>query len=928
MPKTVTRVLLAILALFVAYVGLRIAMYLYTDWLWFQELGYQAAFLTILKTRVWALVLFWGFFNLLAGGNIWAARTYGRHTRQMSLEVIVGDAEPVIPNRMKRRLRLWMGGVIGLGFFIGVAGVTVWTTALRYFNPVSFNQSDPIFNRDISFYIFSLPFYNFLQGWLLTAIVFTALLVVVSYYQDRSITNENGSWFTTPYVRAHLSAIGAGLALVLAWRYHLLTYDLLYSFRKAAFFGAGYTDVNAQLLCYRILLILSVVLAFVLAYNLHFKGWKLPGYGLLGYTGAIVLVSWLVPTVYEQLAVKPNELELEAPYIQHSITHTRKAYGLDRIQETDFPAKSELSLEDVRENSATLQGIPLWDRRPLMDTYSQLQEIRTYYRFGGIDADRYTINGEVRQVNLAAREFSHARLNLGSDTWVNRHLIYTHGYGLTMTPSNEVANEGLPVFFVKDIPPVSPAGIPLTRPEIYYGEEMRDYVVVRTTEEEFDYPRGDANVYTRYEGSGGVPINSFLRRLAFSLRFGDPYLLVSDYLTDESRILFDRHIGSRYANEMPRRFHKLAPFLRYDQDPYLTVVDGRMVWIQDAYTATNMYPYSEPYGRPYIREMNYIRNSVKATMDAYNGTVRFYVWDTEDPLIQSYMKIFPELFLPREDMPAAVRAHVRYPSDLFQMQSELYNTYHMTSPRVFYNREDTWDPAQEVYGTNENPRRVLPYYLMARPPGADKAEFVLMTPATPGGKSNLIAWLVAHCDEPNYGNIMVYKLPKERLFYGPMLIERRISQDTDVSREITLWDQRGSDVIRGNLLIIPIEESFIYVEPLYLRATQSGMPELKRVIAVHGERLAMEKNLDAALEKVFGGPVTTATSASQRQAAAGRPMPAPSILRAITKTAIDVLDAAQEKLKAGDFGAFGKSLQQLRQTLVRLDDEAGKTISD
>jgi uncharacterized membrane protein (UPF0182 family) len=524
-------------------------------------------------------------------------------------------------------------------------------------------------------------------------------------------------------------------------------------------------------------------------------------------------------------------------------------------------------------------------------------------------------------VMLAAREFSRSRITLSGETWVNRHLTYTHGYGIVMSPSNEIANEGLPVYYVKDIPPVSPQELSVTRPEIYYGEDMRDYVVVRTKAEEFDYPRGDANVYTRYEGAGGVPIGGFLRRLAFSLRFGDPYLLVSRYLTDESRILFDRHIGVRFPTDAPRRFHKLAPFLRFDHDPYITTVDGRLVWIQDAYTVTNMYPYSEPFGRPYIREMNYIRNSVKITLDAYDGTVNFYVWDTEDPLIRSYQKIFPDLFRPKEEMPTALRVHVRYPSDLFEMQAELYNTYHMTSPRVFYNREDVWEAAEEVYGTNENPQKLRPYYLIARPPGSDREEFQLMTAATPDGKANLIAWLVASCDEPNYGRLRVYKLPKEKLIYGPMLIERRISQDTDVSREITLWDQRGSDVIRGNLLIIPIEESFLYVEPLYLRATQGGMPELKRVIAVHGEKLAMAKDLETALALVFGGTIAATGDGSETDGTQ------PATVRMMTRSALEALDAAQEKLKAGDFGTFGQSLQELRETLVELD-KASEAISD
>ncbi len=909
-----------LLSLVLGYVFLRLSTFVYTDWLWFQQLGFGSVLITTAFTRSLTFLVFGSTFLLLAGGNLWVARIFGRHTRELPLEVIVGDSIPVLPVRYQRQRLLWVAVTLGTAIVFGLIGASSWTAVLRYLHPTDFGVADPLFGKDVGFYAFSLPMYNFVQTWLLFAVGITALLVAISYHQDHSLRKEEEGWFSTPYVRAHFSAMGAGFAALLAWGYYLKEYDLLFSFRKAAFFGPGYTDTNVQLLAYRVMLLLAIGLAILLLYNLHFKGWRLPGYGSAAYGIAVLLLSWLAPILFEQFAVKPNELSLESPYIQKNIEFTRRAYGLNLIKEVPFPAETNLTLQDIQNNLPTVRSIPLWDQRPLMATYSQLQEIRSYYRFQSVDVDRYTIGNEYRQVMLAGREFSRNPLSIQGDTWVNRHLVFTHGYGICMSPSNEVGGEGLPTFYVKDIPPVSPVGIRIDRPEIYFGENMRDYVVINTKTQEFDYPRGDENVYTTYQGKGGVPINTLWRRILFALRFADPLLFFTDNLTPQSRIIFDRHLGRRFREDGPKRFEKIAPFLRFDQDPYLVVAGGRLVWIQDAFTVTNMYPYSQPYGRPYVREANYIRNSVKATLDAYDGTVTFYVWDTEDPILQTYMKIFPDLFRPGSEMPDELRAHVRYPSDLFQIQSSLYNTYHMTSPQVFYNREDVWEPAVEIYGVSERPQVMNPYYVVVRPPGATREEYVLMLPSTPAGKANMIAWMFAHCDEPNYGRLVVYKLPKEKLIYGPMLVERRIDQDTDVSREITLWSQRGSDVIRGNLLVIPIENSFIYIEPLYLRATQSGMPELKRVLALHGEKLVMAENLDQALLKLFANERTLVGLSENISRAAET---GPESLHQLIRSALQYFDTSQENLRKGDFAEYGATIQKLKQALLRMDQGVG-----
>lgn len=908
-------ILFIFVGIVLAYTVAKITAHVITDWFWFDTLGYAEAYKTMAFARFGTFLGFGLVFLAIGTANVAIARALGRRTREMPLEVLVGDDSPAGLLQFERQRIGWAVALLAAATVMGIAGTPAWTSILRFANPTPFGATDPVFGNEIGWYVFRFPFLNFIYFWLLGALGVSALLVAISYYRDRSIRHEEEQWHTTPYVRAHFSALGAGLALVLGYGYWLKAYELLYSWRKAAFFGAGHTDLTAQILAYRLMLVLSVALAALLVYNLRYKGWRYPRNGALAYIGSIALFSWVGPMAYEQLVVKPNELSLEMPYIEHAIEHTRRAYGLDLVEETAFPAKSNLTASTIDRNRATIASIPLWDRRPLMDTYSQLQEIRSYYEFSGVDVDRYPIDGTVRQVMLAAREFSSAQLALESETWVNRHLVYTHGYGVCMSPANEAGPDGLPTFFIKDIPPVSTTGIEIDRPEVYYGENTRDYVIVKSRTPEFNYPSGDENVYADYQGRGGVPLDSFLRRLLFALRFSDPFILITDNLTADSRIMFDRHIGTRFNEVDPRRFAKITPFLKFDADPYLVVVEGRLKWIQDAYTVSNMYPYSEPYGRPYVRELNYIRNSVKAVMDAYDGTVQLYVWDTEDPIIRTYQEIFPDLFLPGSRMPESLRAHTRYPMDLFRTQSSLYNSYHMTSPQVFYNREDVWEPATEIYGVSERTLEVRPYYLVTKLPDSDEEEFVLMQPATPRGKANMIAWLIARSDGQNYGRLMAYKMPKEKLIYGPMLVERRIDQDTEVSREITLWSQRGSDVIRGNLLVIPIEDSFIYVEPLYLRATQAGMPELKRVLVVQGETVAMAENLDRAIQLAFARTPDEPLSES-----ATDPADLPARFRQLTRRAQAEYDAAQDRLKQGDFKGYGDAIERLGRTLQELGE--------
>ena len=910
MPKRTLIILILGFAVFAAFIGLRLLAVVYTDYLWFSELGFRDTYVTVIRTKTLVLFAFGSAFALICGLSIAAARHYGQPTRIMALEVVIDGDVSTPPDHSRRQRYAWIGIVALLSFFMGVASTAAWPVVLKYAHPSAFGLADPIFGYDLAFYVFSLPLYNFLQGWFIAAILVTGIFTTVSYHRDRAIRYDDKRWITTPHVRAHISVLAAVLGLLLAWGYWLKEYELLYSFRKEAFFGAGYTDLNIQILAYRVMLVGLIGLAGLLIYNTRLRTWKIPGFGAAAYLGALIVASWFIPIVFELVVVRANEFDREAPYIQHAINYTRKAYALDKIEEVPFPGESDLTARDIENNQATIQSIPLWDRRPLMDTYSQIQEIRSYYKFRNVDVDRYHIDGDYRQVMLAARELARNPRDLPGDTWVNRHLVYTHGYGLVMSPANEIAAEGLPGFLLKDIPPAASAGLAVARPELYYGEDMRDYVIVQTNTPEFDYPKGDENIYTTYKGRGGVPMGGFLTRLAFALRFADPFILFTDAITPQSRMIFDRHIGARFGENAPRRFDKIAPFLHFDSDPYLVLVEGRLVWIQDAYTISNMFPYSMPYGRPYVREMNYIRNSVKVVLDAYHGSVSFYAWDTTDPLLKTYMAIFPDLFKSADEISPALRAHLRYPIDLFDIQASLYNTYHMTSPIVFYNREDVWEIPTEYYGTMDRPIRMHPYYVMARLPGEEREEYILMLPATPSNKPNMIGWIFARCDGENYGQLTVYKLPKEKLIYGPMLIEQRINQDTDISREITLWDQRGSDVIRGNLLVIPIRNSFIYVEPLYLRASQNGMPELKRVLAIHGDRLAMGEDLNDALDRVFAK--IKALPASENL---------PEDLEALARQAYRQFETAQKHLRSGAFSDYGQSIDALRQTLRRMNED-------
>jgi uncharacterized protein len=924
---------------------------IYPDWLWFGKLHYSSVFWTMLLGKFGIGVVIWLLLMLIIAVNLWVAGRTRALARPKPTASPEGDILAQFGLSGKSAGILMWALIVIISFVIAQKGAAQWDMVLRFLHQQPFGTKDPVFNNDIGFYVFSLPFYFFLQNGLLVLFVFAAVVTIAWYLKEGAIQVTNLSEYTQaqgkqvpapkidiePRSIKHLLFFGGIIVLLLAWGYRLKMLNLLYS-TSGATFGAGYTDIHVRMLVYGILIILSLAFAFVLFLNTFRTRAKHIWQSGAVWLGLIIVLGTLLPMVVQKVVVKPNELSKEAPYIEHNISYTRQAYNLNRIKEVPFPVADKLTKQDVDKDQATIQNVRIWDKRPLLQTYNQLQSIRLYYDFKDVDVDRYQINGSYRQVMLSARELSVNQLPPQANTWVNRHLIYTHGYGLTMNPVNNVTTEGLPDLIIKDLPPIIDFNLKLEHPEIYYGQETGDYVLVKTKTKEFDYPKGNMNVYTHYQGSGGVPISSFLRRALFSLEFFDPQILFTTYLGPESRIMYNRSIN--------QRVRAIAPFLLYDGDPYLVVAEGRLFWIQDAYTVTNMYPYSTRMPTSFNRRLNYIRNSVKITIDAYSGDVSFYIADQKDPIIKTYAAIFPKLFKPFKDMPDTLKKHVRYPRDLFKIQANIYRTYHMKDVQVFYNQEDLWQMPDEIYGSSR--QNMEPYYIIIRLPKEESEEYVLMLPFTPSKKDNMIAWLAAQCDVPNYGNLIVYELPKDKLVFGPMQIEARIDQQTSISSELTLWSQRGSRVIRGNLLVIPIQDTFIYVEPVYLQAKQSesetpasaapqsrslrkssarrtavsgqqgygeaaALPELKRVIVSFGDRVDMEKKLKNALYSVLGEEVPP-----PMQVAGPSQMPKAPMISDSARAALEHFNKARDFLHQGDWAGYGKELKAMEDILNRM----------
>ena len=690
--RFIGRLIPILVALFVVYILASLAKGVYTEWLWFESVGYQSVYATMLVTQIELFAIGAVVFFAIFMGNILLA---WRFSPKMGAAYFLWERQA--GSRRAARLAAW-GVAVVLSLIVGWMTSRQWDTVLKFFNAQPFGMTEPIFNTEISFYVFTLPFYQLVQKWLLIAFGVAVVGAFLVYVLSLSVQRVRFTF--TPAMKRHLLPLAAVFCLVFAWGYSINVFELLYS-PRGAIFGASYTDVNAQLWGLNILIGAAILCAILLVVTAFRRTMRLALAGIVLWIVAFVLAGAAYPWMMQNFQVVPNELALETPYIKNNIALTRHAFALDRIEEQAFPAASMPTETEIRANPDTMNNIRLWDHRPLKDTYNQIQAIRLYYEFHDVDVDRYTINGQYRQVMLSAREFSISKLPKEARTWVNQQLQFTHGYGLAMSPVIEVSREGLPVLLEKDVPPVGTFTV--DRPEVYYGELTDHYVMVNTNTREFDYPKGEQNIYTTYQGRSGVVLDSYLRRFVYAWEFGDINILISSELTSKSSILYYRNIAERV--------HHIAPFLKLDGDPYLVVADGKLYWIQDCYTVTDKYPYSQPYRK----QFNYIRNSAKAVVDAYDGSVTLYLADPTDPLIKTYRAIFPALFQPLEAMPQSLRAHIRYPEDMFMIQSEMYLTYHMLDPRVFYNKEDQWALPREVYAGTEQPMEA--YYVIMRVPG-------------------------------------------------------------------------------------------------------------------------------------------------------------------------------------------------------------------
>jgi uncharacterized membrane protein (UPF0182 family) len=898
------------LALILLVTGVPAFAEFYTDWLWFQEVGYEGVFLRSITARSLVTAgVFLAAFALLAGNLLVAMKAL--RPRPFMIATPQGPQTIMIDPTTLRPLALLAAA--GIALMIGLFSGAQWQAWLYFIHGVPFGKVDPILGRDIGFYVFSMPLLEHVQG-LLTFTVFLMLAVAVAAYVlggGVALDPVRGVSIDRRGMR-HISLLVALFLLVLAFGAWLQLPQLLTS-ASGIVAGANYVDVHARMPATRVLMFAAIIGAAVALWSAA----NARGVGRLVAAAALYLVVMFGgagdAAIIQRFVVAPNEQVRETPYIVHNIAATRDAYGLTDVQERPLSGEARLTRQDLERNSTTIENVPLWNERPLLDTFSQLQEIRTYYDFVAVDNDRYVIDGKYRQIMLSARELNSQ--SLPSRTWINEHLTFTHGYGLTLGPVNEVTREGLPVLFIRDLPPVSTHDLQVTQPAIYYGELANDHVFVKTKTEEFDYPRGEDNVFASYAGEGGVPLSNTWRRLLFAIRFRSTDTFFSPNLTTESRVMLHRRVADR--------IRRIAPFLEYDPDPYITISGGRLVWMQDVYTTSNRYPYASSARGVNI---NYIRNSVKATIDAYHGTTTYHVVDPQDPIAQTIGRIFPTLLKPLDAMPEDLRTRLRYPQQIFTLQAAMFATFHMTSPAVFYNREDQWEVPSFDVG---NQRQFMePYYTIMKLPGETGAEYIQMLPYTPRGKDNLAAWMVARSDGANYGKLAVFQFPKQTVIFGPKQIAARISQDQAIAPQITLWNQQGSEVIQGALLVIPIEESLIYVRPLYLRASGGSIPELKRVIVAYQNQIVMEETLEAALERLFPGGGNRAQPAAAVEAPAAAPgAPAPaaepqsaaaSDMTTLAAQARAHYERALQAQRDGNWALYGEEIKRLGEVLARM----------
>ncbi|NTW72500.1 MAG: UPF0182 family protein [Eubacteriaceae bacterium] len=873
----------------------------YIDLLWFTEVGYTQVFLKEIVTR------------MQIGVPMFLVLTVILYFYFIFLKSAVTKRDLVVVTIKKKIALIPLAASIVLSFIItSLANSLLWFKLLEFLNASSFNTKDPVFGKDISFYVFKLPFLESLSGVLLTIlfIVFIATLAFTALtflskgreaiqISELEIRKEEMKDFFIKFGQLTSKQIGIFAAiffLLLSFDYYIRTFTILYS-PSSISFGAGYTDIAVKLNLYRIqtvLCIAAAVLAVLAGFRKKFKLMLLGPIVLI----AVSLIGGVAAFGLENYIVAPNQYDKEEPYLKKHIQYTQLAYGLDNVENKEFSASEDITLEDIKANDLTVKNIPINDYKPTLDMYNSIQGFRIYYEFNDIDIDRYMINKLYTQVFISAREMDNGQLEENAKNWINQHLKYTHGFGVAVSPVNKVNEVGQPDLTVKDIPPKSiGTDIEVTEPRIYFGESTDTYAITNCKTPEFDYPSGSDNKENFYEGKAGIKLTLF-NRLAFAIREQNIKIILSTDITSDSKILINRNIKARLA--------AIAPFFSYDEDPYIVVSEGKLYWIVDAFTSSNRYPYSKPYNTE--NTFNYIRNSVKVVIDAYNGDVTFYQVDKDDPITNTYNKIYPGILKPISEMSEDLRSHVRYSQTMFDIQSDIYRTYHMNNTKVFYNKEDQWEVARQVYGAEKETMKVESAYLIMKLPDRDE-EFTLMIPYTARQKDNMVAWMSAMNDGDDYGKLMVYNFPKQSLVYGPMQIEQRVDQDTTISPQLTLLGQQGSQVVRGNMLTIPIEEAILYVEPIYIKASDGdrALPELKKVIASYKNKIIMADSLESALEQIFGK--------SQAPQPNETPGEADKDVNSLITKANSLFTQAQEAQKGGDWAKYGELIKQLESVL-------------
>jgi uncharacterized membrane protein (UPF0182 family) len=881
--------IVAAVAAFMLLAGSREVVSFLVDWRFFREVGFEAVFTKTFEAKFLSGLAFGAITFLMLFINLFIA---GKRRLPLGMANPIWESVPQLQHIDLTRI---MNGVSFLAALAGALiafpiGTQYWDEALLFLNSAPAGLADPLFGRDISFFLFQYPFIDAMNTLARSLLVIAVILTAGVYVLRGGLVISNKFISADSFMKRHLGILVSLFLLSLAYSFILDRFSLLYS-EHGVLYGASYTDVHVRLVMLVVMAVLAVAAAILISLFATHRSLSVPLITLVVLAAVYILGLKVFPSAMQNFKVSPNESVLEQPYLADHIKFTRLGYGLENMEMQPFAANKQLTFTDIRKNLSTIKNIRLWDEEPLLKTYSQLQQIRTYYHFRDVDNDRYNVNGDYLQVMLSPRELSYA--DLPSKSWINERLVFTHGFGLALGPVSGITKEGLPEFYIKDIPPATSAGPEVTRPEIYYGESPNDYVIVNTKTKEFSYPTTKENVYTVYSGRGGVRLTSILSRFLYAFYFGNFNIFLSSDVTNESRILYNRTILKRVA--------EIAPFLSFDPDPYMVIGDdGKLSWIIDAYTQSRNLPYS----KPLAGGTNYLRNSVKVVVDAYDGSVVFYVVDPKDIMAKTYAAIFPTLFKPLAEMPVDLRRHIRYPRALLQIQAQMFKTFHMTDPAVFYNKEDLWEvPSYR--------QKVMdPYYQITKLPGHKAEEFILLLPFTPSKRDNLAAWMAARCDGENYGQVIVYTFPRDRLVFGPRQIDARIDQDAYISQQLTLWGQHGSDVIRGSLLIIPIEDSLIYVQPLYLVATdKGGLPELRRVIVAYGNDVVMEETLEAAIQRLFSGTLPSMRMIEKGAAAVTRQP------KELAARAVEQLRKAREAVRKEDWTGYGKYLKELEETL-------------